>query len=327
MSAQNLKRGESQGRKSPWSPRVSAFLVCMVLAGMFWLLHALSSEYTMPVKVPVQFTNLPAGRLMPGNLPDSIKIDVKASGFSLLMMMWSPGDEGIQLDLSRARSVGGGEYALATNYQQYYLHYGVGKDIRVVKLYPDTIVLGFEGKSEKTVPVKPNVRVNCAAMYRMGDSANVFPQYVTISGPEALLEKISYVQTEQRTYDDVSENISEDIKLVLPEGITQVSVQPSIVKLSVVVGKYTEGRFTIPLNTINSPSNATLITFPDKVDVIFQVPVEEYATIKPDMFRAVADYRKAQQGAQRIEVEIVKQPLYIRNLKTEPANVDFIIRK
>jgi len=326
VSSQNVKRGEPAGRKVPWSPRVSAFIVCVLLAGSFWLLHALSREYTVRVTVPVEYTNLPAGRLIPGDLPDSLEADVRASGFTLLTLLWSSDKEAVKLDLSRARSIGGGEYAIVTNAYQYYLASGIGKDIRVVKLFPDTVVLGFEGKMEKRVPVRARMVINCAPMYRMGDSVHVIPEYVTISGPEALLERISYVETEHKEYDNVTANIDEELKLVLPEG-AQVSVQPSIVRVQATIGKYTEGRFTIPLSTINVPPNVDLKTFPDKVDVIFQVPVEDYAAIKPDMFRAVADYRKAQKGSQSLEVEIVKQPLYIRHLKTEPARVDFIIRK
>lgn len=327
MSSQNTKRGDNLGSKVPWSPRVSAFLVCVMLAAGFWFLHALSQPYEEDVRVPVEYINLPAGRIMPKDLPDSLTARITASGFSLLTFLWSSEMEKIQLDLSRARSLGGGNYALLTNSRQFVLQSGMGKEIKVVKLFPDTVVIGFEGKMEKQVPVKPKATINCAATYRIGDSLRVTPQYVTISGPEALLERISYVETEAKQYDDVSANIDEDVKLVLPEGVTQVSVQPSVVKLQATIGKYTEGRFTIPVNTINVPPNVTLITFPDKVDVIFQVPVEDFAAIKPEMFRAVADYRKAQNGTQSLEVEIVRAPLVIRQLKTEPARVDFIIRK
>lgn len=326
MSSQNTKRGDSRSRKVPWSPRVSAFLVCLLLAGGFWFIHALSKPYEELVKVKVEYINLPAERMMPNDLPDSITAKVQASGFALLTL-WSGGADPIQLDLSRARSIGGGEYALVTNWKQYTVKSGVGKEIKVVRLLPDTVVIDFEGKAEKQVPVRPRVAINCAPMYRIGDSVTVTPAYVTISGPEALLERISSVETEAKVYDDVTANIDEDVKLVLPEGVTQVSVQPSVVKLHASVGKYTEGRFTVPLNTINVPPNVDLKTFPDKVDVIFQVPVEDFAAVKPEMFRAVADYRKVQSGSQSLEVEVVRAPIVIRQLKVEPARVDFIIRK
>lgn len=311
----------------PWSPRVSAFLVCILLAGGFWFIHALSKTYEETVKVKVEYINLPAERMMPKDLPDSLNAKIQASGFSLLTFQWSSGYDPIQLDLSRARSIGGGEYALVTNWKTYSVQSNVGKEIKIIRLYPDTVVISFEGKMEKQVPVRAKAEINCAPMYRIGDSVTVSPSYVTISGPEALLERISYVETEQRTYDDVTTNIDEDVKLVLPDGVTQVSVQPSVVKLHATIGKYTEGRFTIPLNTINVPPNVDLKTFPDKVDVIFQVPVEDFAAIKPEMFRAVADYRKVQSGSQSLEVEVVRAPMVIRQLKTEPARVDFIIRK
>lgn len=311
----------------PWSPRVSAFLGCLVLAGAFWFIHVLSLEYTTNVKVAVSYVNLPSGRLMPGNLPDSIEAKITASGFSLLTLDWLTGNETVELDLSRARSVGGGEYAIVTNAQKYVLTTAMGKVITVDKIIPDTVIIAFEGRMEKSVPVRVHAVVNCAPSYRIGDSLKATPDVVTISGPAALLERISFVETEFKEYDDVTTSIDEDVKLVLPEGVTQLSVQPSTVHVHATIGKYTEGRFTIPLNTINVPPNADLKTFPDKVDVIFQVPVEDYASIKPEMFRAVADYRKVQGGSQSLEVEIVKQPAVIRQLKTEPARVDFIIRK
>ena len=327
MSSQNTKRGESRSRKVPWSPRVSAFFICLLLAAAFWFLHALSRTYEEAVKVKVEYVNLPPERMMPKDLPDSLDAKIQASGFSLLTFILSSDYDPVQLDLSRARSIGGGQYALVTNSKQYKVKSTFGKELKIIKLFPDTVVISFEGKAEKQVPVRPRADIETAPMYRIGDSVTVSPQFVTISGPEALLERISYIETEQKNYEDVMANIDEDVKLVLPEGVSQVSIQPSVVKIHATVGKYTEGRFTIPLNAINVPPGVDLKTFPDKVDVIFQVPVEDFATIKPEMFRAVADYRKVQGGSQSLEVEIVRAPIVIRQLKTEPSRVDFIIRK
>lgn len=328
MSSQNTKRNDPAGRRLPWSPRVTAFLVCLLLSGIFWFIHVLSLEYgDQKIKVPVLFVNLPTGRLMPGNLPDSLEVKVTASGFSLLTLEWMSLQKPLELDLSRARSIGGGNYAIVTNAQRYSIKTGMGKEIEVTRVLPDTVIIAFEGKMEKNVPVRPLADITCAPSFRIGDSLHATPDYVTISGPEALLERISFVETEARTFTNVTENIDEDVRLVLPEGVTQVSVQPSTVHIHAGIGKYTEGRFTIPLNTINVPPNVDLKTFPDKVDVIFQVPVEDFASIKPEMFRAVADYHKLQGGSQSLQVEIVRAPIVIRQLRAEPAAVDFIIRK
>jgi hypothetical protein len=327
VTTQQNKRGDSEGYRIPLSPRVSVFAVCLVLAGAFWLLHTLSKEYTIRVHVPVVYNNLPGSSLLPQDLPDSVDADIKASGFTLMILNMSGNTSAVEMDLSRARSVGNGEYALTTNERQHFLQSAIGKDIRVMKIYPDTIFVGFEGKMEKRVRVIPRVTVNCAPGYRLGDSVKITPEFVMLRGPEPLLAKINSVETETRIFDDVSSSIETELKVVLPEGNAQLSVQPAMVRMNVLVGQYTEGRFTIPLNVINVPSSVDLKTFPDKVDVVFQVPVEDYASIKPEMFRAVADYRKVQSGTQSLPVEIVRQPAIIRNLKTEPARVDYIIRK
>ena len=120
----------------PWSPRVSAFIMCMLLAGAFWVIHALSQEYTTRIRVPVSYVNLPAGRLMPSNLPDSLEAEVKASGFSLLTLQWMANSQPVELDLSRARSIGNGNYALITNGSMHSLKSGMGKEIPIVKMFP-----------------------------------------------------------------------------------------------------------------------------------------------------------------------------------------------
>jgi hypothetical protein len=70
-----------------------------------------------------------------------------------------------------------------------------------------------------------------------------------------------------------------------------------------------------------------LKTFPDKVDVIFQVPIGDFGAITMDMFRIVADYKKIDPKGNTIAVEFARQPLNVLNLHTVPQRVEFLIRK
>lgn len=328
MADKEHAEGVFDERKSPFlSRRFTSFAVCVLLAGLFWLLHALSKEYVITIRVPVAYTNLPEQRLVAVDLPDSVDAEVQGSGFTLFAYKWANAVGPLDLDARQARSLGGGDFALATYSHSDRLEGAIGHGLKVLRVMPDTIVLSFQGRAEKKIPVRPRASVQVAPLFRLGDSITTVPAFVTVSGAEALVKRISYIETEPKTYTGLDQSVNEPVKLVLPADLTQLTVAPEQVNLVIPVGRYTEGRFSIPVEPVNVPPNVVLKTFPDKVDVVFQVPIEDYNSINASMFRVVADYSKTDPSGKTMSVEIVRQPLNIRNLRLEPGRVEFLIRK
>ena len=307
--------------------RVFSFLACLFLASLAWFLHALSKEYTVTLRIPVVFSNLPEKRLIAVDLPDSLTVKVKGSGFTFFANQWTNSIGPLELDASRARNVGSGDFAFAKNIHSDSFASSLGQGLQIIKIIPDTVIISFEGRAEKLVPVRAHVTVQCAPSFRLGDSVTTNPQTVEVSGPEALVKKITYVETENKTYFNLDKAVNEKIKLVLPSEFSQVTIIPSAVNVNLPVGKYTEGRFKIPVEPINVPSDIVVKPFPDKVDVVFLVAVENYSSIRPDMFRVVLDYSKAIPGNNSLRVEFARQPLNILNLHAEPQPVEYIIQK
>ncbi|GAB4139063.1 MAG: hypothetical protein Fur0041_14130 [Bacteroidia bacterium] len=326
MTEQGI-RGGSDRKSSFLNRRVSAFIICLIISGAAWLLHELSKEYRVVIRVPVHYQNLPSGKLVAVDLPDSLSAEVEGSGFMILAYKWTNVIEPLALDASKARSMGKGDYAMTTNASADRIGGAIGHGLQVIRLIPDTIVLSFQGRSEKRVPVRPKVHASFAPMYRQGDSILVSPAYVLISGPEALISKISYVETEEKDFQNLDKNVNDNVKVVIPGSNTQVTAWPQQVNISIAVGKYTEGTVEIPIENVNEPADVLLKTFPDHVTISYQIPVEQFSSIKPGMFRAVVDYNKIKTGSNTAEVEIVRQPISIRNIKVKPEKVDIIIRK
>ena len=316
------------GKRIPFlSRRVSSYVICLLVAGLFWLLHALSKEYIINVRVPVQYSYLPEQKMIAVDLPDSVDAEVIGSGFTILAYQWTKSSQPITLDARQARSLGSGDFALATYSHSERIEGAIGHGLKILRVMPDTIVLSFEGRAEKKIPVRPKINVKCAPLYRLGDSVKTIPAFVTVSGAEALVRRISYIETESKSYQGVNKPINEQVNLVLPADLRQLTVQPQKVNLVVPVGQFTEKKFSIPVEPVNVPANVVLKTFPDKVDVIFLVPVSDFASITPDMFRLIADYSKISPKATTIPVEFARQPLNVLNLHTQPQRVEFLIRK
>ena len=315
-------------KKTPFlSRRVSSYVVCLLVAGLFWLLHSLSKEYIVTIRVPVTYSHLPEQKMIAVDLPDSVDAEVIGSGFTILAFQWTHSSEPLDLDARQTRSLGNGDFAMATYSHSERIGGAIGHGLKILRVMPDTIVLSFEGRAEKKIPVRPKVTVKCAPMFRLGDSIKTIPAYVTVSGAEALVNRINYIETEPKTYLGLNKAVNEIVSLVLPPNLSQLSVSPEKVNLVVPVGQYTEKKFSIPVEPINVPPNIVLKTFPDKVDVIFLVPVGDFDAITMDMFRIVADYSKIDPNGNTIAIEFVRQPLNVLNLHAVPQRVEFLIRK
>ncbi|MDQ3108408.1 MAG: hypothetical protein M3R17_00810 [Bacteroidota bacterium] len=323
----STERGKPE-KKTPFlSRRVSSYVVCLFIAGLFWLLHSLSKEYIITIRVPVSYSHLPEQKMIAVDLPDSVNAEVIGSGFTILAFQLTNASTPLDLDARQSRSLGNGDFALATYSHSERIEGAIGHGLKILRVMPDTIVLSFEGRAEKRIPVRPRVTVKCAPMFRLGDSIKTIPSYVTVSGAEALVKRISYIETEPKTYSGLNKAVNEQVNLVLPPDLRQLTVSSPKVNLIVPVGQYTEKKFSIPVEPINVPPNVVLKTFPDKVDVIFQVPIGDFETITIDMFRIVADYSKIDPGGNTIAIEFVRQPLNVLNLHAQPQRVEFLIRK
>lgn len=326
-----MARQDVPGNKTITAPfrnrRFTSFLFCLLLSVLFWFLHALSKEYRIVIRVPVKYQHLPDHGLIAVDMPDSVDAIVSGSGFTVFAYKWVNLVDPLELDVSRARSLGNGDYALPTISHSDRLEGAIGNGLHVLNVMPDTLFLNFAGRVTKKIPVRTRISVGCAPGFRLGDSIKTVPSYVLVSGAEALVDKISYVETEQKAFMNLDHSLTGTIRLVLPAAFSQLQLSVNEVQLNVPVGQYTEQRISIPVETINVPPSVVLKTIPDKVDMVFQVTLEDYASIRADMFRVVADYSKADPKTGDIPVSVQRQPLNIRNLRTDPVRVEYIIRK
>ena len=64
--------------------RSVAFVLCVLLSGLFWLLTSLSKEYVDEVDIPVAYRNLPDNLLIANEPTILVRAKVKGLGFDLL---------------------------------------------------------------------------------------------------------------------------------------------------------------------------------------------------------------------------------------------------
>jgi hypothetical protein len=308
--------------------RVITFLVCLLISVFFWLLMTLSKEYSLTVRFPVQYINLPTDKVISNNLPEGIDIALKGKGFDLLSYKFRKKHGTVNIDVKDGRPMKYRDvYYLLSHSQLDKIRSQFSNEIHILWINPDTIFINFNKKVSRRVPVNYHMTLFFSKQFNLTDSVAIDPKYITVSGEESVINEIDSVETQHVTLGDISNSTTVRLPILKPAAFKHVEFSHSFVTATINVTKYTEASLELPVEVENLPLGYSFRTFPDKVTVKFNVAFENYEKINALNFRAVVDYKKIDEGSNKLKVQLVKVPQGIRNVKLVTEKVEYIISK
>jgi YbbR domain-containing protein len=308
--------------------KATVFAVCLIIAGFFWVITTLSMVFTTTIKFPVQYINLPKDKLISNNLPDSVEMEIKATGFDIVRCRWKRHLDAVLVDASAYKPHKGSDYFfITTNSKIENIARQIGNDLHVLSVIPDTIFLNFSKKVSRLVPVRAEVKLNFQKEFQQCDSVLIYPKEIKISGSPALVEKVKELRVMDINTSGLNKTVTLRRAIVLSPEFKQLELSVDSVSIHIPVTKFTEGVQEITVEPIHVPAGASLKVFPDKIRITYLVPFDAFDKIKPDMFRAVTDFDKLETGSSKIKVELVKMPGGIRSVAINPDRVEYILRK
>jgi YbbR domain-containing protein len=303
--------------------RLTAFVICLVLAAVAWLLAAMSNNYTFTVKEIVAFKNGPQRRAFHPLQSDTVEAKIQGTGWEMLFSRMSLSNRRITVDISRLENQN--FIALNTQLNEINNRREIGE--QVLEISPDTLYFDFTNRSVKRVPVKALLNVKYRRQYGLMDDITIKPAYVTVSGPSYLVNSITAWKTDSISLKDVFETVDTRVKLQ-PVHESNLMVYPKMVEVQLPVDEFTEKTVAVPVKLINNHNYYNVKIFPQKVKVTFTISLSRYADTDEDYFEATADLDLwKNNGYSMLPIKITHQPDYSRIVKVEPANIDFIIKK
>lgn len=323
-----LQPHDGKSKRPVVNRRIATFLVCLAASAAMWVLNALSREYQQTVKLAVDYIHLPSDRMVATRLPDSLDMEVRVTGFSLLRWKMFKPDDHIRVDVTWARrsKVSTDNY-LAFVRELDKLNLQLPRSVKVQRVVPDTIWFSYAPRITKNVPVVSRLRVSCMPGYRISDSIQLKPATVDVSGPEEEVAKITQVETEELVITNAQAPVKTKLKIKQSPAYRKLAFSTTEIEASQDVYRFTEARVVIPVRVENEPRGFRLQLLQRSVEVVFQVPLTQTGNVDTAMFRAVADYRNIDAERGTVLVQLTRKPVFARNIRIEPERVPFLIRR
>jgi len=214
-----IKRRERS--KGFLNKEVPVFAFFLLLSFIFWYLNELSTELGTTINYPVRYVNPPKERIVIGELPRKLAMELRGPGYSILKMKLSGSKAPVVIDFSKAASkrVPGRKthYYLVTSGMIQDFSKQLHADFEILSIKPDTVFYAYDRLVERRMPVIPDIHTEAAP----GNKTIVVsePDSVTVKGPEHIIDTLSGIRTRHRSFKRMDENFKTTIPLVCPEYI------------------------------------------------------------------------------------------------------------
>lgn len=286
-------------------------LLSILLASLIWLVVSGEQIVERALRIPLEFTNLPADLELVGDTPDLV--DVRVRGSSGALSRVAAGELIAVLDLRGARP----------GRRLFHL---TGADVRapfgieVVQLAPSNVSIVFEPSATKVVPVVPELDGEPLDGYVV-NSVSAEPSAVEVIGPASAVTQLTEAMTEPVSVTEAASTIVEEVNMGVADPAIRL-VSPGSAKVTVSIGP-APVEWAITGIGVRAKTERVQIA-PSTVTVFVRGPRELRAS-RAEEYEATIDTEGLQPGTYQLPVQITPPPR-VGVVSVEPPIVRVLVR-
>jgi len=184
-----------------------------------------------------------------------------------------------------------------------------GSTVRGVRLTPQTVNVRVpvdQQVSYKQVGVRPSLTGTVAPGYWV-ESVTADPATVTVVGDPKVLGGIDFLNTSPLSIDGASTNITQDLRIVTPQGISLVQQQSTRVKVNIAPLQTSQVVRVAP-RVVNLDSRLQVVGLPAYVQVTLQGPAPVMQGLRIDSVVVTLDALNLSEGTNAVKPSISTPP-------------------
>ncbi len=300
------------------------FLICLMLATLFWILIKLSADYSVTYPLKIKYENIPNDKLLGASEDSIVNVSFKSDGYNLLDLLVTGKLKYIPVNLAdiKMEKIKPNSYAIFTQGLKDPLASRLNvNESEIIFSTPD-LELNLEDLASRKVDVKPKLDLQFKSQYGLY-AVNLVPDKITIWGSQKQIDTISSIRTNSIDLNDLDENQEVTVALQNPlPGVLRIA--PERVKVKLIIEKYTEFSLKVPIDV--SGIVPTIRTFPATTTLYFNMFLKDYKELKTNQFKVVPDVKNVDlSSVKTLNLRILKQPKITRDVRMDPYSVEFII--
>ena len=295
----------------------AVLLVCTGIALLFWFFVKLSKPYVTSWDFKLAI-HAPQGEAFLSLPPEKLTARVQGRGWDLMYFSIFKARQPLRFDLDAGPSItiNGRMLRERLSLQM------VNRNIDVLDVNYDYISLTCEPEISQTLPLRLAYEIGFLPGYSQNGLPTLTPDSVILTGPESLVQEISYWDTDSLRLEDLREDYTG--KLTISQPLDPVlHVRPVEAEIFIPVEPIVEQSFFAKVVIKNAPDS--LIVFPPSVKLTYIAGMSKLYLINPESFQVFADLQGFDLKSQNNTVPLIvsyENPA-IQNVQIDPPSVEF----
>lgn len=308
------------------SRKSKLLIIFLAVSFLFWMLIKLSKEYTTVIQLNINYINLAKGKILQKEPDKLLDVVVKTYGFNLIKYRLYK--RSVTIDLKSVRKKKGLIYYQLSGDLLPEIQQQIAADVEVIAVQPDTLYYHLGISKTKKILVVPKISIQYQTGYNLLGDLKIEPNFVSVSGPEAVVDTITVISTKPIKLTDINAPFEVKIPILTLDNTTNIRYSVNKVVVSGRVDKFTEARLKLPFEIRNLPKSKKITTFPDLVEVVFHVGIADYNKINKNDFKISCDYnRTLKDGLNYLIPEIIAKPEIASEIKIIPNQIEYLIKE
>ncbi len=297
---------------------LSISLIALFSVGM-WVSVALSEDYIITEKVPVEFVDLPENYSVGYSSVGEVFIQIKGRGWDLA-----------KLELTRKPTFEIPVHKKIGHHKNNFSDFveantWLSSVFQITDIAPNQIEYDIEKSGSKEVNIVPNLKLEFREGYGLVSKIKVEPEIVSVSGSTNVLKFIDSVKTRLREINDISENMKFNIPL---EAVDGTALSRNECRVSFEVQKIVEKSFNnLNVETQDVPDTKELVLFPPKINVVLRGGINRLGMLTNDSIRVYVDFWSAMKENSGAIEPVIEIPKFTNIIDVEPKTLEFIIKQ
>lgn len=296
------------------------FLLFVGLATLFWWGRAMSSQRDVEIKLPVQYTNVPAQVVFTQELPKQLVVVLRDNGRLLRQVQHTKPT--VTISLAEKLGPSDGTLLLSTDVVRQKIQDILPGSTTIQQIRPEEITSPYYVEASKQVPVKLCATWTMEQQYQLSIPPVLDPAVIYIYGPQELVDQVDSISTDSVFIDKVYDTVQRQLALQLPAGIRSNTTTTNV---SWISETFTDKSFVLPIQVVNVPAGEMVRMFPKTVTVTARVGISHFSDVTADDFYAVCEYPQFSQ--ETLPVNVICNTPHVTKIRANIREIEYIIER
>lgn len=305
-----------------WMVRKDAFIYILFvgLAFLFWWGRAMSSQRELTIKLPVEYTHVPAQVVFENQLPTSLEVTLRDNGRLLRQIQHTKPN--IQIAIEDKLKDSTGVMLLPTDMIRPKVQDILPGSTVIQQIYPEEITSAFHMEATKCVPISLCAQWTLEEQYQLVAPPMLTPSMIDIYGTQQAIDTIDAILTDSLLVENIVDTKQIEVGLIIPKGIrTQVATTTVVWTAE----QFTDKSFTIPIEVEGAVAGEVIHLFPNTTTVTVRVGISHFTQVSAEDLRVVCEYPTHTHNALPVRIEY-NNP-YITLARSSIREVEYIIER